>query len=314
MALVPAVSYAMAGIAANLRLRRTSNVVVVHAQFPSNVYAWSRACAESGATLCTVAPPSLLGEPNRAVAWTQRVLEAIDADTALVAIDAVHWTDGTWFDLAAIGTQARHHGALFVIDGTQAVGAQPIDVDALGVDALVCAGYKWLLGPYSTGFAYLGERCIGGRPLEETWIGRVGSEDFRRLVEYRDDYQPGATRFDVGERSNFALNPMSIAALDQLQQWGVTNIQAYCARLCDRIAQGARALGYGVEDRPGRAAHLFGVRSPPGVSDAALSAALARHRVIVSLRGSAVRISPHVYNDERDADALLAALAEATGS
>ena len=67
------------------------------------------------------------------------------------------------------------------------------------------------MGPYSMGFAYLGPRFDGGEPLEETWIGRAGSENFKELVHYRDDYQPGAIRYDVGERTNFALMPMAIA-------------------------------------------------------------------------------------------------------
>jgi selenocysteine lyase/cysteine desulfurase len=311
VALVPAVSYGMAIVAANLRLGQRANVVIAQAQFPSNVYAWRRACADAGASLRSVAPAGPLGEPTRGATWNRRILEAIDRDTAVVAIDAVHWTDGTWFDLAAIGARAHAVDALFVVDGTQSVGAQPIDVVAAGIDALVCAGYKWLLGPYSTGFAYFGERCAGGRPLEETWLGRAGSEDFRRLVEYRDEYQGPVTRFDVGQRSNFVLNPMSLAAIDQLQQWGVAEVQAYCGDLGDRVERGARALGYAVEDRPWRAAHLLGLGRPRHVTDAALANALAAHGVRVSLRGAAVRVAPHVYNDEADVDALLAALTDA---
>ena len=116
----------------------------------------------------------------------------------------MHWTDGTRFDLAAIGARAREVGAALVVDGTQSVGALPFDVQQLRPDALVCATYKWLMGPYSLGFAYLGPRFDDGEPLEETWIGRRGSENFKELVDYQDDYQPGALRYDVGERSNFA--------------------------------------------------------------------------------------------------------------
>lgn len=311
VALVPSVSYGIATVAANVRLGPGSSVVIAHEQFPSNVYAWRRRCAESGATLRTVAPPGPLGAPGRGEAWTTRLVDAIDHTTAVVAIDAVHWTDGTWFDLEAIGARARQRGALFVVDGTQSVGAQPIDVVGLGIDALACAGYKWLLGPYSTGYLALGERCLGGRPLEETWIGRDGSEDFAGLVAYRDDYQEGAIRFDVGERSNFVLNPMSIAALELLQRWGVAEISAWCDALCERIAEGAHALGYAVESRPWRARHLLGLGLPSHVARPRLAAALAAHHVVVSQRGAAVRISPHVYNDAADADALLRALADA---
>ena len=81
------------------------------------------------------------------------------------------------------------------------------------------------MGPYSLGFAYLGPRFDEGEPLEETWIGRAGSENFKELVNYRDDYQPGAVRYDVGERSNFALTPMAVAALEQVLDWQPVRIQ-----------------------------------------------------------------------------------------
>jgi len=124
----------------------------------------------------------------------------------------VHWTDGTRFDLVAIGRAARRVGAAFVVDGTQSVGALPFDVREIQPDALVCAGYKWLLGPYAMGAAYFGPRYDAGDPIEENWITRRGSDDFQRLVAYQDEYAPGAIRYDVGERSNFILLPMFIAA------------------------------------------------------------------------------------------------------
>ena len=77
-------------------------------------------------------------------------------------------------------------------------------------DFVACAAYKWLLGPYSIGVACYGDRLLNGVPLEETWMGRLGSEDFGGLVEYEDRYRPGALRFDVGEASNFALVPMLV--------------------------------------------------------------------------------------------------------
>ena len=79
VALIPAVSYGMATVAKNLSLRRGQNVVVAHAQFPSNVYPWRRLCAETGAEMRAVAPPA--GSPRRGEEWNARLLEAIDGDT-----------------------------------------------------------------------------------------------------------------------------------------------------------------------------------------------------------------------------------------
>ena len=133
---------------------------------------------------------------QRARKWNERVLEAIGDDTAIVALCQVHWTDGTLFDLEEVGTRCREVGAALVVDGTQSVGALPFDVGRIRPDALVCAGYKWLMGPYSIGAAYFGPRFDGGTPLEEAWLAREGSDDFPRLVDYTDTYRPGAARYE----------------------------------------------------------------------------------------------------------------------
>lgn len=306
VAVIPSVSYGMATVARNLSVRPGQNLVIAHEQFPSNVYVWRRASRAEGLTLRVVAPPE--DGVNRGREWNTRLLDAIDRDTALVALSHVHWTDGTRFDLAAIGRRARECGAAFVVDGTQSVGAMPFDVQALEPDALVCAGYKWLMGPYSIGLAYYGPRFDGGVPLEEHWLARLGSEDFRNLVQYRDEYQPGALRYDVGERSNFILGPMLQAALDQILEWGATDIQAYCRQLTAPLIAELGRRDFTIEDEAWHGAHLFGLRLPAHLDVGRVGATLAAHRVIVSLRGSALRISPHVYNDEHDIAALLEAL------
>lgn len=315
IALLPAASYGLAVVAHNLAVRRGQNIVVVHEQFPSNVYPWRRLRDEHGAEIRTVLPPD---EPEgRGRRWNERFLDAIDADTALVACGHVHWADGTLFDLDAIGRRAREVGAAFVVDGTQSVGALPFDVAALQPDALVCAGYKWLLGPYSLGVAYYGPRFDSGRPLEDNWILRRRSEAFSGLVDYEDAYQPGAIRYDVGERSNFILLPMLREALTQLLAWGVADIQAYGRDLLAPVLDDLRTEGFWVEEADHRAHHLVGLRPPASVSMERLRATLAEHRVNLSVRGSALRVAPHVYNDAADAealrDAVRASLPAATG-
>jgi selenocysteine lyase/cysteine desulfurase len=239
------------------------------------------------------------------------LLESIDGDTAVVTVPHVHWTDGTRFDLVEVGRRCREVGAALVVDGTQSVGALPFDVEEIRPDALIVAAYKWLLGPYSVGLGWFGSRFDDGVPLEETWIGRERSEDFQRLVDYRDGYQPGALRYDVAERSNFTLVPMAIASLRLVSQWGAERIQDYCRRLTAGMLEEAASLGFSVEKEPWRASHLFGLRMPEGIDLTALQEALGRLRVSASLRGTALRLSPNVYNEASDVEALLEGLREA---
>ena len=303
VAIVPSVSYAMATIARNTPLAPGQAVVVVEEQFPSVVYTWRRACREAGATLRTVAAPDTAG--SRAEAWNAALLDAIDERTAVVAIPELHWTDGLRFDLDAVGARARAVGARFVIDGTQSVGALPFDVGRTRPDALACAGYKWLTGPYSLGVAWYGPAFDGGTPLEENWITRSGSDRFNELVHYRDEYRPGAIRYDVGERSNFILLPMLEAALQQVREWGPETVAAHTRALTAAAATRLRDLGCRIEDERWRAGHVLGVHLPAGVDVAQLGRSLAAQQVSVSLRGGAIRVAPHLYNDAADLDALI---------
>jgi selenocysteine lyase/cysteine desulfurase len=306
IAIIPAVSYGLATVARNTPVVAGQNIVVVGEDFPSSIYTWRRVAKQSSVELRVVAAPP---GAQRSAAWNAKILEAIDRNTAAVSLPHVHWADGTRFDLAGIGHAARNVGAALIVDGTQSVGALPFDVNEIRPDALICAGYKWLLGPYSIAIAYFGPRYDGGAPIEENWIARKGSEDFQRLVDYEDEYAPGAVRYDGGERSNFILLPMFIAALRLILELTPERIQQYCERLTKAPIERARELGFVTEDAQWRGAHLFGLRAPARVDLTRLHQALQAHKVAASLRGSALRVSPNVYNSAHDLDALIHVLA-----
>jgi selenocysteine lyase/cysteine desulfurase len=107
---------------------------------------------------------------QRGSVWNEKILSAIDNNTRAVALGNVHWADGTLFQLEEIRKRTRDVGALLIVDGTQSVGVMPFDVKKIQPDALVCAGYKWLLGPYSIGLAYYSEYFDEGTPIEESWL------------------------------------------------------------------------------------------------------------------------------------------------
>jgi selenocysteine lyase/cysteine desulfurase len=258
-----------------------------------------------------VPPPT--GLEGRGAEWNRNLLEAIDDHTAVVALGNIHWSDGTLFDLAEIRRRSREVGALLVVDGTQSIGALPLSIRQLEPDAVICAGYKTLFGPYSLALGYLGEAFLEGKPLEDNWITRRDSHDFAGLVDYRDEYREGAIRFDAGEHSSPILLPMMSAALTLLHRWTPQRIQQYCRELTAGPLEQIRALGYWVEQEDHRVANLFGLRPPPGLSLERLRDELASRRIAVSVRGSAIRVAPHVYNDAADLEALVEALSATVG-
>lgn len=303
MALVPSASYGIAIAAANVKVERGQSIVLLNEQFPSNVYAWREVVRQRDARLRTVHR-----EPDGT--WTGAILKAIDDDTAVVAIPHCHWTDGSLIDLVAVGEKVRSVGASLVIDASQSLGAYPLDVAKVQPDFLVSVGYKWLLGPYSLGYLYVApSRRENGIPLENSWLSREGSEDFASLVNYRNEYRSGARRFDMGEYPNFVLAPMAIAALQQIVDWGVDNIRQSLSALTDLTARKAAEIGCASLPAESRVSHMIGIRLPNGLSEG-LGQRLTDARIYVSIRGDAIRIAPHLYNDESDIERLFSVLRE----
>ncbi|HYP47571.1 MAG TPA: aminotransferase class V-fold PLP-dependent enzyme [Thermoleophilaceae bacterium] len=304
VALVPATSYGFAVAARNLPLASGQRVLVLAEEYPSGIYSWRAACRRSGAELLTV-------ERRQGETWADAVLSALDETVAIVSVPHVHWTDGALVDLEAVAARTHELGARLVIDGSQSIGALPFDVAALGADFVVTVGYKWLLGPFGVGYLYVADEHRGGEPLEENWILRSGSEDFARLVDYRDEYAPGARRFDVGQRTKFELLPMAIAALGQLSEWEVSRVAASLAALTGGMASRAAELGLGPLTSDQRGPHILGVQLAAEVRDQILPA-LGERNCFAAVRSGSLRISPHLHVTDADVERLFSALAAAT--
>lgn len=304
IALVPAASYGLALAAQNLALEAGQDILVLAAQFPSNVYIWREKAAQAGARVKTVSRSA-----NQS--WTEAVLEAIGPQTAIAALPETHWADGGRMDLSVIAGKLRTQGGRLVLDLTQSLGTSVFDLAAIRPDFAVAAGYKWLLGPYTLGYCYIAPEHQGGRPLEEGWIVREGAEDFARLVDYADRYQAGARRFDMGERSAFQLVPAALESLKWLNSLGLEALSAALLERTQALEEAVRPLGV-ICDTPDRAGHYLCLALPTD-APGDLTQRLADQSVFVSRRGDRLRVTPHLYTDEPDisrfADAMKAALA-----
>ncbi|GAA2633336.1 aminotransferase class V-fold PLP-dependent enzyme [Dactylosporangium fulvum] len=303
VALVPATSYGLAVAAANLPLGPDDEVLVLADEYPSGIYTWRRAAGRAGAAIRTVTREA--GQ-----SWTDAVLAAIDERVAIVSVPNVHWTDGGLVELDRVAARAREAGARLVVDASQSLGVMPLDVTALRPDVVVSVGYKWLLGPLGRAYLWVAPEHRDGRPLEENWILRAGAQDFSRLVDYSEDYLPGARRFDQGARTLFELTPMAVAALEQVLAWGPPRIAATLAGITADLAARIVAAGVGVTATEPRGPHLLGLRVPGGSADR-VAAALREANCFVARRGEALRVAPHVHVTPADVDRLVTTLVAA---
>lgn len=306
VALIPSSSYGFSSVLKNTLPKKKGTAIVLEEEFPSGYFAAKRWCEEHQNELVVVKPDAgldLLGEH-----WNSKILEAIDENTSLVLISAIHWMTGLKYDLAAIGAKCEAVGAYFIVDGSQAVGALPIDVEALKIDALISAGYKWLFGSYSLAIAYIGDKFKNGTPLEESWMNRTNARDLSTLTQYEPTYQPRAGRYNVGETSNFILMPILKTGLEQINTWQVSNIQTYAKELIQPLLAYLKSIGSVLESEAYFSNHLFALSLPEQISLDELRVKLGDNKVVISSRGKYLRVSVNVFNDSEDIEQLIRAI------
>ncbi|WP_027125205.1 aminotransferase class V-fold PLP-dependent enzyme [Gelidibacter mesophilus] len=298
IASIPSVSYGIAAAAKNITLKPGDTVVVMQEQFPSNYYSWKKLTDTYQAHLKIVEAPKTKSMSGNL--WNEAILEAIDDATAVVAMGHIHWSSGALFDLKAIRAKTKQHKALLIIDGSQSVGALPFSVNEIQPDALICAGYKWLFGPYGCGYAYFGSYFDQGEPLEENWTNRRDSHILPDLTQYQSQYKPVANRYMMGESGSFIHVKMQLEALRQVIAWTPKAVQEHCKKISANAVNDLRNLGCAIEDDNHRSHHLFGLKLPETVDIKSFKQALYKNNIFVSFRGVYVRLSCHFFNTDKD--------------
>ncbi len=298
IAIFPSVSYGIANIVRNIKPGYGNEVLLVEDQFPSAVFPWD--IEDTHLSVHTIALPSLY--KNRGEKLTNDILEAIEDRTAAVCLGTVLWTDGTKYDLKKIAEKCRQHGTLLIIDGTQSVGAVEFDLQDIQPDALICATYKWLMGPYGMALGYFGDAFDEGQPIENNWINRLGSDDFTSLTRYEKSYRPGAQRYNAGEYSDFIHIAMMKRSLEMLLEWKVSNIEQYCEYLATELYGSLTDhKSYWLEPDPEfRSNHIIGIHLQKEELKKELSDIFQEKKIHVSFRSECLRISPHLYNTKKD--------------
>jgi selenocysteine lyase/cysteine desulfurase len=300
IALGPNATACQANLAAALAPSgRRDTIVTTSLDFPSSRYLW-HAQARRGFQIRNVVSEDGITLP------VERIVASLDDRVAIVALPLVAYTNGALLRAEPIIAAAHAAGALVVLDAYQAVGIVPIDVHALGVDALVGGTHKWLGAP-GTGLAFLYVRAALAEQLEPAFPGWFAHAE---TVGFADVFTParGARRFEQGSPAIEAIYTAR-AGVKLALEVGVSRIRTRSFELSDLIIAGADALGLPLRTPRSHAERAgvvcLGVRDPDTVV-----AALRDRGIDVDTRpGTGIRASCHPCNTPGDCERLLEALA-----
>ena len=242
--------------------------------------------------------------------------QQVDKQTRLVEVSSVASYNGFQHDLKAVCDLAHANGAYVYADIVQSVGAVPLDVRAVGLDFAACSGFKWLMADFGLGFLYAREELLD-RVIQRTQVGYYSGS-----VETHDsplDPEHAATplawtlgrdasnHFEAGSIGGNAAGAFAYSAsLAYIQQLGVANIQAHRQPLLRRLEQEVPRLGYPLLTPPGSTSPIITFGTKDGTL---IEKRLAAGRVAARVSKYWFRFSPSVYNDMKDVEQALAALA-----
>ncbi len=289
-------------IANGLSWQDGDEILTVEGDYPATVLPWQR-LAGAGVRTRSLRPTSdlLSGEELAA---------AIGPRTRVLAVTWVDSFTGRTLDLQALGAVCRHAGVWLAVNASQALGARQIDVTATAVDAVVCCGYKWLCGPYGTGFSWLHPDLLFQlRPQQAYWLAMQAGRglDQMRETTVRDDL--GVRAFDVFCPASFATTLPWIASLELFLDTGVETIASWDQHLIDRLLNGLDHDQYDlVSPAVGPTRSTLVVLSRSDGASEQRHRQLAAAGIDAAYREGNLRLSIHLFNTAAQIDGALDSL------
>jgi selenocysteine lyase/cysteine desulfurase len=293
---------ALSQVALGLTLQPGDELVLWDQEYPSNAYPWHEAARRSGAVVRLV--PS---EPDLSLRQ-ERLHAAITPRTRVVAVSWVQYQTGAITDLQPLAQLCRAVGAWLVVDAIQGLGVLPLDMTALGIDAVAGGTHKWLCGPLGHGFLALAPgRAAELRPLLHGAMTYGGPDD---KVDPARQALPDARRFEPG--SPLLLGAIGgAAAITEILTLGIPRVHAAALQLSDLLLEGLQARGARLllpnREGPRSPIVTFVPRGESSQVDK-IANGLRDRRVACARRAGGIRLAPHAFNTDEEIARFFAAL------
>lgn len=304
IALTTGASTGMAAVAYGLTWKPGDEVVTAKGEFPLEYTTWRPMEQREGLKLKVVSPSDRFITAGDLIA-------ALTPRTRLVSVSLTRFDDAAMIDAPRLAAACHAQGAMLLLDASQCCGAMPMDVAMLDADFITCAGYKWLLGPYGTGFFWAKSAHIAAmRPGPFYWTAAEGANHFGSLVFTHPKVATGARRWDAAETASYFNLAAMAESVELVLRMGPETVAAHNRVLMEQMFERLpkdRCVPASPLDPAQRGPYAcFTARTPE--KSAALYAKLQAENIYVSLREGNLRVSPHLFNTERDIDRLIAAI------
>jgi cysteine desulfurase / selenocysteine lyase len=288
-------------ISHGLKLTPGDEIILLENEYPSNVYPWWH-WQEKGVKLMT-AP--MADTPEE---FLENLKACINAHTKVMALSAVHWCTGMPLPINAIGKLCKDNDIIFVLDGAQGVGTQPIDVETANIYAMAFSAWKWLMGPLGLGVLYLAPEAI--ESLSPIFLGSSSVPNEQEYLPYKTTLKNGADRF-VASTPNYTDWVYFLSALEFLNNIGFETVQNRLFELSRHLQNGLAEIGFEVlsnnfSDHPS----AIVVSHKPQTATKALMTQLNRHNIVAADRLGRLRMAAHIYNSPQQLDQVIEILAK----
>jgi cysteine desulfurase / selenocysteine lyase len=305
IALTTGASTGLIALAYGLNWKPGDEILTAHREFPVQYTTWKPMEEREGVELKLIAPRER---------WitAEDFIAALTPRTRVVSASMVRFDDGSMLETEKLGAACRSQNTLLALDVSQSCGGIPLEVRKLGADFITCSGYKWLLGPYGSGFFWGSSQLMASfRPGPFYWQGIDGLNHFDKLIFENPKAAPGSRGWDASETASYFNLAGWAASLRFLLEVGVDTVAAHNQKLMALMFESLppdQCIRTSPAEKPSQGPFgCFAGQTPEKTMD--IYERLRQENVIASLREGNIRVSTHLYNTEQDIDKLVRVIA-----
>ncbi len=293
-------TYGIQLLANGILFKKGEEILIMQNDFPTNILPWL-ALKEKGVIVKQIKSQYPVIQP-------QELFQHFNSATKLVCLSHVHTFSGHKIDIEKIGLECRKRSIYFVVNFSQSLGCRPVDLSLLSVDAVTSAGFKWLCGPYGTGFCWMTSQLRETLQYNQAyWVNRLSQNQLQSSEEILLSPTKEAFQYDLLGTANFFNFVPWAASIDYLLNVGMERIQNHIDILVEKIIEGLDTNQYIFisprEYEKRTALVVFCHRDKS--KNLILFEKLKKEKIYIALWKGNLRVAPHIFNTQEDIEKLL---------